>query len=190
MFKKTAFSFIFFCLLQLVLYSCCKSELFHIKVESIAFQANDSSDNDASSVTNEDLSLILTVDYSNTLIASVIDASMISNAVYATTQCYDDYIMPNPVTAINVVASETIFGINAGDSINEKLEFYTFIDSNPNQELEGIPEYLNSIHSGTEIATIVFNDQIQPGTSVSFTITLSFENGSEQTSTTQLIQLE
>ncbi len=190
MLKRTIQSFLFFSFLQVFLYSCCEPKLYHRKIEAISFMANDNADNDATFVTNENLNLNLNISYLDILIANSFDASSMISTVNATTQCEDDYLMPNKVVEISVVASEPIFGIPAGNSINEKLEYYTYIDSNPNQEFDGLINYLNDIYFGVEDVVLLFNDQITSGTSLAFTISLSLANGNEFVKTTQLIEIE
>ena len=79
-------------------------------------------------------------------------------------------------TSISVTASETIFGIEAGNSLNEKLEFYTFETSNSNQNIDALVNYLNSRYNDPEGVNIVLKQAIETPVSLFFSISITLEN--------------
>ena len=141
MIKKIVKAFSFFALLQIIIYSCCE-EVYNVYYKTAEFTIIDVEDYDNTTVASEDLVLQLNFLYNYVNVSQVIDLNQLSNTAYATT-CDEDYFFKDMVTNIVITASETIFDIEAGNPINDKLLFI-----NPNtlesESLDNLIAFLNN----------------------------------------------
>lgn len=186
MLLKTIKSFLFFAVLQVVLYSCC-SNTYDIFVHSIQVTAEDTLDEDLSEVSSENLILNLRATHGQT-IADLINMSPIINSAYATS-CDDDYISTNPVIAINITSNTDLFGITTGNSLNDKFNVQLGDDMVP---INDIIPYLNREQNQYyyDIFPFHLNDSISNTNNVIFTFELTLEDGTTVTTDTIALNFE
>jgi hypothetical protein len=95
------------------------------------------------------------------------------------------------VSVITITANEDIFGIAAGNSLNEKLS-YRNPETNENEDLANLIEVLNRQNGyGYDRLDLVLNESIVFGTSLVFSIQISIEeNNRILEASTELITIE
>lgn len=186
MIKKTTKAITFFALLQVIIYSCCNNT-YDVYYESVNFFAVDTDDFDASTVDPENLELNLDFIYDYIQISHLKELNQLSNSAYATT-CDDDYFFKDTILSITITANETIFGVEAGESINDHLLFV-----NPNtlnqERIEDMVVFLNN-QDGNRFLTLILNEVIPSDTILSFSINIELDRNRSLESTTDLITIE
>ncbi|WP_223034334.1 hypothetical protein [Hanstruepera marina] len=188
MIKKTFKAFIFFAVLQVLIFSCC-SNTYNVYYESVNFYAYDRIDLDASSVAVEDLELSLNFLFDYIQISQLEEIKQLSNSAYATS-CDDEYFYRDTVLNVNISSNEEIFNVDPGESLNE---FILFI--NPNTlEQEPLEEMIVFINNNkgysTSPLTMVFNETLQSDITLNFTINIELDRNRSLESTTDLITIE
>ena len=188
MIKKIFKAFTFFALIQLIIFSCCNNA-FNVYYKSINFVAIDANDFDSTTVNNEDLQFNVDFIYDYIQISKVNELKQFSNAAYATS-CDDEYFFRDTVHSITITSNETIFNIEAGESLNE---FFNFInpDTFEQKTIEEMINFLNN-QNGYSISslTLILNENIPSSTTLLFSINMDLDRNRILESTTDLITIE
>lgn len=189
MIKKVVKAFSFFALLQILVYSCC-NETYNVYYEQVSFLAIDMNEFSDDTIASEDLVLHIDFSYNYIKISELIDLKDFSNSAYATS-CDEDYFFKDSITSIIVVASETLFDIEAGDSLNDKLVFIN-PDTLENESIDNLVTFLNNDNQGFGYNKLdmVFNETIPSDTVLSFNIQIQLEGGRSLVNSTEMITIE
>ncbi len=173
MIKKITFSFLFFCLLEVLVVSCCEEE-YNLYLTSINFTVEDNADFDITTIKYEDLQLNLFLTYETELTYLKKELSRLSNKAYATS-CDETYIVRNKATQVEITSDATFQNIEAGNSLNE------FFYLNHNETLKAVDSVLDYINQDTyyygDFYQFVLANPINEDVSASFKISISLENG-------------
>ncbi len=180
------FTFVVFA--QIFLYACCNDE-YNVFITSIDLTVIDNSDNDISVVSNADFSLSLQPAFQTEQISSLIKQSGILTTAYATS-CDKEYHVINRVTDINVEANVPLFGIAAGESLNEHIIARYHFDATGMFTIDDMILILNDRLNIYDDYSLVFDSAIPADTTVSFKITLTFENDTQLESTSSEVTFE
>jgi len=189
MIKKISYSFLFFLCVQFVLFSCCKTRSFNAFLESISFNvAEEFGFTSGEPVSNEDLVFRLETPLRFIEVTSAINTKTLINTANATS-CPDDNILYlNKYTAINVTSNSDVLGITAGESLNNKLVYFIYDDS----ELAELSELTdpNNVDHRNEFVYMKFTETIASDTSLELTIIVTTELGQEFTATTETFTIQ
>lgn len=168
--------FIFFTIAQIGLYACC-TDINHIFVDTLDFTVRDDADTDVSSVANTDFSLLAKVDYQRERVASLVKKSGFINIANATS-CDDEFIVTKRVTNIDLVADVSLFGIDAGNPLNNHvLVGYGVVSTNNGFSINDMIAALNYEQTNrSEEYFLTFDTAIPTETTVTFKIIFTFEN--------------
>lgn len=180
------FAFVIFA--QIFLYACCNDE-YNVFITSIDLTAIDNSDNDISVVSNADFSLSLQPAFQTEQVSSLIKQSGLLTTAYATS-CDKEYHVINRVTDINVEANVPLFGIAAGESLNEHIIARYHFDATGMFTIDDMILILNDRLNIYDDYSLVFDSAIPADTTVSFKITLTFENDTQLESTSSEVTFE
>lgn len=180
--------FAFVVIAQIFLYACCKDE-YNVFITAIELTAIDHSDDDVSLVSNQDFSLSLQPAFQTELISSLTKQSGLLTMAYATS-CDTQYHVINRVTDINVEANVPLFGIAAGESLNEHIIARYHYDATGTFTIDDMILILNDRLSIYDDYSLVFDSAIPADTTVSFKITLTFENNTVLESTSSEVTFE
>ena len=189
MFKKILQAFIFFSVLQVLVYSCC-DDTFNMYYSSIELMALDESDFDPTSIPSEDLILNLRAFYDYIPVSSMNSFKQLTTSAYATS-CDEDYILKENVMAINIFSDTNVLDIPSGNSLNAIFS-YRNPETLENEPVESIINLLNS-QNGFNFPQfdLVLNEAIESELSLSFTIELSMvENNRILEASTATITIE
>jgi len=158
------------------LYACC-TDVNNIFLSTVDFTIRDSADNDITSVTNEDFSLLAKTDYDFSPVASLFKQSGLLNMAYATS-CDDEYIITKRVTDVKLTADVPLFGIDAGNSLNEHvLVGFGVVSGETGFSMNDMKAALNyELTNRSEDYFLTFDTVIPAETTISFTFTITFEN--------------
>lgn len=175
MLKKTAYSFLFFLGLQLLLFSCCKEKTLLVNLQSIETYNTDTTQ----ITTSDDLYVYLNLTYNYEDITSILSKNVNFNTALATS-CPDSvYIYGSEFTNLNITANTTINGITAGESLNNIMRF-TFYDLDNLLEINQFynPEtyQTNTISKTPDLIVLLFNETITSGSEFMLTITVETSN--------------
>jgi hypothetical protein len=103
---------------QICLYACCDDD-FNVFITSFELMANDDIDQDASLVTNQDFSLTLNPEYDIQMASLLSKKSGFINTANATS-CGENFTVIKTVTSVELKANVPLFGIAAGELLNER----------------------------------------------------------------------
>lgn len=175
MLKKTFTSFIFFAILQVCIYSCCSDD-YQVYYENVGLNAIDTFDEDSTSVASENLVLRVDLIYKYFLAAHIRPLKQFTNSAYATS-CDEQYYFQDVVSDVIVTADVELFGIEAGNSINDMLLYI-----NPmTLELDDFSNCVNflNIEGGNRLDSfdILFNETLASGITITFNIEIKLESG-------------
>ncbi|WP_386060094.1 hypothetical protein [Winogradskyella pulchriflava] len=171
MIKKTIHSILFFCILDLVLFSCCES-VYDVKISSVYFAVNDKNDFDLESINHNDLELFLHFDYEDDFAYSSSKIKPL-NTAYATT-CNDKVNVANRVTAITITANNEFNGIAAAESLNI---FFKLKQNNDLLDVEHILAYINNDKFDADDSyELVLSEEIEEEVFVEFKISILLED--------------
>ncbi len=161
---------------QLCLYACCEDD-FNVFITTLELTAKDTADDDSASVANENFSLIVRPDYDIQMASVLNKKSGFMNTANATS-CGENYTVIKSVTGVEVKADVPLFGIAAGELLNEHVVvIYAFTD-----EEFPLSDILPALNYGAKISneyTLKFNTPIPSATTVNFTFIITFENGDQ-----------
>ncbi|MBC8757443.1 hypothetical protein H2O64_22425 [Kordia sp. YSTF-M3] len=178
----------FITIAQLCLYACCGDD-FNAFMTSFEFTANDEDDEDASSVTNEDFSLIIRPDYQVEMASLLSKKAGFMNMANATT-CDENYMVVKNATSVELRADVPLFGIAAGELLNERVLTKYLYSNNESFPLNEIILELNSDNNIGSQYELRFDMDIPVDTTVNFTFTITFENGDEIERTSAAVTFE
>jgi len=188
MLKKITKVFSFFALLQMLIYSCCNDE-YYVFYNSMSFNAIDTLDEDSTTVASENLVLDINFDYDYVLASHFKPLKQLSNCAYATT-CDEDYSLRDIADNVTVTADVELFGIEAGNPINEYLYFinpYTL----ENENIEGLLSYLNTTNNyGPDPIKLVLREALPSEITLAFSLQLDLVDGDQLESTAETITIE
>lgn len=176
MFKKIGWSIVFFLVIQVVLYSCCKEKTYNVDLQHIKIVYDN---NEAQTVTSEDLIVYLDFVYNYDEVASILNSNFNFNTALATTCPNDIYNYNFSFTDLNITADADINGIEAGLSINSIMKFsYNNID-----DLLDISQFYNPTNNedfytpeAPETLLFVFDQDIPANTQFKLTFTVETSN--------------
>jgi len=176
MFKKIGWSILFFLVIQVVLYSCCKEKTYNVDLQHIKIVYDN---NEAQTVTSEDLIVYLDFVYNYDEVASILNSNFNFNTALATTCPNDIYNYNFSFTDLNITADADINGIEAGLSINSIMKFsYNNID-----DLLDISQFYNPTNNedfytpeAPETLLFVFDQDIPANTQFKLTFTVQTSN--------------
>lgn len=145
-------------------------------------------DNDITSVTNEDFSLLAKTDYDFSPVTSLIRKSNFINMAYATS-CDDEFIITKFVTNVVLTADVPLFGIAAGNALNEHvLVGFGVVSEETGFSMNDMKAALNyELTNRSEDYFLTFDTVIPTETTVTFTLTITFENDEELVRTTNSV---
>ena len=166
---------------QIFLYACCGDE-FNVNMQSFEFSAEDLGDDDNTTASNTDFNLLLTPYYRYELASLLSSKSGFIPTAYATS-CMDDYTFINHVEEITLTANVPLFGIPAGESLNERVLVEFQYDDDVQHSMNEFLLKLNSDLSDLDY-NLTFDTEIPSETTASFTFTVVFENDEELVRTT------
>lgn len=171
-------------ILQITLYACC-TDVFNIFLGTVDFTVRDTADNDISSVTNVDFSLLAKTDYSYEVASVLLKPSNFINMAYAVS-CDEELIIVKPVANITLVADVPLFGIDTGNPLNEHVRVgYGIVAGETAFVINDMIAAVNyEQRNRSEDYFLTFDTLIPVETTVTFTITFIFENGEQLTRTT------
>lgn len=188
MFKKISYSFLFFLAVQFVLFSCCEPQSFNVYLQNLDFGLPQEFVIDGGPIANEDLYLELRSNVVYDEVSSVIDTKALLNSAYATSCPDDNFLYLNNFTAVNIIANVDLLGITAGETLNDKLNYFIY---NPDESLElsNLLDSENNIGS-YEYINFKFIENIPSATTFNLTITVTTAIDTEFSSTTENITIE
>lgn len=165
--------------LQICLYACC-TDVNNIFLSTVDFTVRDVADNDITSVTNADFSLLAQTDYDFSPVASLFKESGLLNMAYAVS-CDDEYIITKPVTDVELTADVPLFGIDAGNPLNEHVRVgYSVVAAETAYTINDMIAALNyEQRNRSEDYFLTFDTSIPAETTITFTLTITFENGEQ-----------
>ncbi|AXG71608.1 hypothetical protein KORDIASMS9_03865 [Kordia sp. SMS9] len=167
--------------LQICLYACC-TDVNNIFLSTVDFTVRDSADNDITSVTNADFSLLAKTDYDFSLVTSLAKQSGLLNMAYATS-CDEEFIITKLVTNVELTADVPLFGIDAGNSLNDHvLVGFGVVSGDTGFSMNDMKNALNyEINNIYEDYFLTFDTTIPTETTTTFTLTITFENDEQLT---------
>lgn len=175
MLKKITYSFLFFLVLQLVLFSCCKAKTFLVNLQSLQIYNAE----DTVVTTSEDFYVNLNLIYDYQDITSATQSNINFNTALATTCPDNNYEYGSEFTNLNITANTTINGIAAGESLNDIMRF-TFYDFENLLEINQFynPEtyQANITSKAPDSILLVFNETIASGSEFALNITIETSN--------------
>lgn len=188
MLKKIFKAYSFFALLQVLIYSCCSDE-YLVYYNSMTLEAQDTLDQDSSIVASEDLVLGVSFDYEYVVASNYKPFKQLANSTYATS-CEEDYSLRDIAVNLVVTSNIVLFGIDAGNPLNEFLLFinpYTF----ERESLIGLINYLNTTNNfGSDPINLVFREQLPSEITLAFSMQLNLLDDTSLNSTTETITIE
>lgn len=172
MLRKTLVAFLFFCLMDVLLVSCCKDQF--VTITGIFVELVDTADEDTAVINAEDF--ILSVRVNNQVDYSYLgkELSRLQNTAYATT-CDPNYSVKNKATSFTITANTSFYGLEAGMPLNSLFNVST--DYQQELEIENMLDYLN-FEEGFSYGDYFFTlkDPLLEETTLSFTIRVELEN--------------
>ena len=191
MIKKTIKSFAFFALIQVFIFSCCNKD-YDVYYDVIEFHAIDNLDGDVTNtVASEDLILNLNPLYDYVLVSNFKNLEPLSNSAYATT-CDEDYTFKETVSDVLVTANVDLLGIEAGNSLNEKLNFIN-PETLERESFDTVISVLNrqNGYARYDQLDFEFNETIDSNTMVQFSVQFILqENNRTLEASTENITIE
>lgn len=169
--------------IQIFFYACCATDQYNIFITSIQLTAQDTNDNDASIVSNQNFNLLLDVNFDSELISSFYKKSGLITTANAIS-CLDDYVVSNPVSTLTIEANVPLFNIDAGESLNTHVLVNDMFSTDNTFATDELLFLLNNERDTNVLYFLRFDNAIPADTVVKFTITLNFENGDTLQSTT------
>ncbi|MGH1386297.1 hypothetical protein [Kordia sp.] len=180
--------FCFVIIAQICLYACC-TDTYNVFVNVVDFTVRDEADDNINSISNADFNLFAKVDYDRTLVAALSKQSGFINTANATS-CDQEDIVTKRVTTIELFADAPLFGIEAGNSLNNHVRTgFGHISNNFNMNDMVAAINLEQTNHSQEYY-LTFDTPIPSETTVTFRIIFTFENGEQLERTAPQVTFE
>ena len=172
MIRKVCCSFLFFCFLDLLVFSCCSNE-YHQNLSTVSVSIDDLEDYDLSEIHWQNFQFSILVGYETEQISLFQDFERLQSTAYATT-CDSNYTMINRAMEFYIVADEEINGFPAGEPVNSLFEIKNLSTDN----IDSILRYINGdeYYSGDNYF-LIFNQPIQASITTRFKLNIVLEDG-------------
>lgn len=173
---------------QISLYACCDDD-FNVFITSFDVTPNDATDQDASSVTNPDFSLIVRPVYDIQMASLLSKQSGFINMANATS-CDETYTVVKSVTNIELRADVPLFGIDAGAALNERVVVEDVFND---AEVLPLSDMISALNYGNRVSdaySLKFDTEIPAETTAIFTFIITFENGDQLERTATAVTFE